>query len=117
MNKRKSLKAWFVCFALGFELMSLKTFCILLIMLLVVSFSNATISDSAEVTSLNSLYDQLGGPDWNNSGSWGEGDPCDNEWYGVTCLEDTTVNRIFLPNNNLVGVIPETLYFPNLYSL
>jgi uncharacterized repeat protein (TIGR01451 family) len=59
---------------------------------------------AAEIDSLASLYNELGGSGWTNDANWLVGDPCANNWYGVTC-SGASVISISLPNNNLSGYI------------
>lgn len=61
---------------------------------------------SGEYYSLASLFRLLGGPAWHNNTRWLRGDPCLNDWYGVTCdLTDSHVIGLTLVSNNLVGNI------------
>ncbi|MBN1429490.1 MAG: DUF11 domain-containing protein [Anaerolineae bacterium] len=62
---------------------------------------------AAEIASLTSLYNALGGPGWTNNSNWLGGDPCLDDWYGVTCdaMSNTDVIGVSLYSNNLVGDI------------
>ena len=55
---------------------------------------------------LMALYNATDGPNWNNKTNWGEGCPCENNWYGVGCDSLGRVEGLFLPLNNLNGPIP-----------
>ncbi|EDN71345.1 receptor protein kinase [Beggiatoa sp. PS] len=60
-----------------------------------------------ECYALIALYDSTNGPDWTNNTGWKATDtPC--QWPGVTCANGT-VTAIDLPNNNLVGDIPDQI--------
>jgi len=64
------------------------------------------ISES-ECYALIALYDSTNGPEWTNNEGWKATDtPC--QWTGVTC-ENGHVITIDLPNNHLVGDIPDQI--------
>jgi len=74
-------------------------------MMLVSDISTAAVPAS-ERNALVNFYAFLAGGSWINNIGWLAGDPCDDAWFGIVCNnENTTVNSIFLPNNNLVGVL------------
>jgi len=56
-----------------------------------------------ETNVLVQLYQSLGGPNWYNSQNWLVGNPCTNNWYGITCSSNGSINTIDLHNNNLAG--------------
>ena len=61
------------------------------------------ISES-ELNALAALYEQTGGPHWENSDGWLTNlSPC--VWYGVNCLEGKII-ELELENNQLTGAIP-----------
>ncbi|MBN1429491.1 MAG: DUF11 domain-containing protein [Anaerolineae bacterium] len=61
---------------------------------------------AAEIASLTSLYNALGGPGWTNNSNWLVGDPCINAWHGLTCDgANTNVLEIYLYGNHLAGDI------------
>ena len=43
---------------------------------------------SHEREALVDLYDSTNGAGWSRNDNWLNGDPCDNNWFGVTC-DDT----------------------------
>lgn len=53
--------------------------------LLCFSFLAEATLPSSEVSALEDLYEASGGENWLNSDNWLQGDPCANEWFGVTC--------------------------------
>jgi len=70
-----------------------------------------------EIQSLVDLYDATNGDSWNVNTNWNVGDPCINNWFGITCDDsDTTILEIKLGNNNLAGSLPD-LILPNLTRL
>lgn len=70
-----------------------------------------------ERTALVVLYNTTGGVDWFDNTNWLNGDPCDNNWAGITCNGTLdSVTQISLEGNNtngwnygLVGTIPDEL--------
>ena len=69
----------------------------------------AEVSD-VEREALVSLYQHTDGAHWKHNTNWMQGDPCENEWYGITCNRDKqTITKIKLNRNQLDGVIPPTL--------
>jgi len=73
-----------------------------------------TCFDKDDRSVLLDIYVQLDGEKWDRSDNWlSEANFCN--WYGVECwnlgdTKDGRVRKILLPNNNLVGTVPETLY-------
>jgi Leucine-rich repeat (LRR) protein len=64
-----------------------------------------------EKDALVSLYNHTHGENWKVKTHWLEGDPCDNRWKGIYCNhEKSSVTRILLYSNNLVGTIPDNLH-------
>lgn len=70
--------------------------------------------DKDDRSALEELYVELQGEDWERNDNWRQSDNfCD--WYGVECwnIEDEKngrVRKIILPNNGLVGTVPEAMY-------
>ncbi|MBE9548768.1 MAG: VCBS repeat-containing protein [Proteobacteria bacterium] len=65
----------------------------------------------SERSALVTLYNVTSGSGWTNHTNWLNGDPCADDWYGVSCTpgENPNVTWILLPSNNLVGRIPTAL--------
>lgn len=70
----------------------------------------ATITDPAEITYLEQFYSDTNGSGWTDNSGWLSGDPCDDDWYGITCnTAETSVTKIELFMNELTGTIPANL--------
>jgi hypothetical protein len=73
-----------------------------------------TCFDKNDHSVLVELHVQLKGEKWDRSDNWLiEADYC--KWYGVECwnlgdAKDGRVRKILLPNNNLLGTVPEIVY-------
>jgi hypothetical protein len=62
-------------------------------------------SNTTEVYSLQSIYNETGGDDWfDNTGWMSSLDHC--EWFGVSCDNNGYVTKIEMSNNNLDGAFP-----------
>ncbi len=65
---------------------------------------------SSEWNALVALYNATDGNNWKDNSNWLQGDPCTNNWYGVTCdTKETTITRITLNYNDLTGTIPNAI--------
>ena len=65
---------------------------------------------ASERTVLLNLYTGTGGATWNTRTNWNGPAGTECTWYGVTCdAAGTTVMRISLPFNNLIGSLPGNL--------
>jgi Leucine-rich repeat (LRR) protein len=72
-----------------------------------------------ERQALQDLYDSTDGPNWSNydwyyyDTAWDfsnpDANPCDEQWFGVTCSLDYRVISLSLSYNNLRGTIPSTI--------
>jgi Leucine-rich repeat (LRR) protein len=60
----------------------------------------------AQITALEVFYKATDGDNWTNNTNWLDGDPCTNEWYGVTCDGNGAISKLELSGNNLSGNIP-----------
>jgi len=66
-----------------------------------------------EAEALQYLYGEMGGDKWKSSRGWvrkeeGEGHPCKDGWYGVTCDEYERVIGINLASNRVIGTLNAT---------
>ena len=67
--------------------------------------------------SLIDLYDATGGAFWTTKWNISTDDPCDPPWFGVACDSlNLNVVDLDLPQNNLVGSLPDLL-LPALSSM
>jgi hypothetical protein len=59
---------------------------------------------------LVALYESTDGDNWNSKSNWLGESPCnsDERWFGVSCLGGRVI-EINLPENNLVGPLPEEI--------
>ncbi|MEL6190767.1 MAG: hypothetical protein AAFR66_01910, partial [Bacteroidota bacterium] len=66
---------------------------------------------AADKQILMDLYNSTNGDAWNDTTNWGVGDPVDNNWYGITQVNDNGTLRIKvdLRNNNLDGPLPNSI--------
>ncbi len=86
-----------------------KTFLILI--LLLTGYTNLLASVQhpttlAEKNALIAVYASTNGNNWIHQDNWMTGDPCVDEWYGVTCSWDGNITQLSLDSNNLIGTIP-----------
>ena len=85
----------FVTFVLGYALCSVPT---------------------AQIEALTEFYESTNGDYWKNNGSWLDGDPCDNNWFGVMCnMNRDGVTYLILQGNNVTGMLPSS--FTNINTL
>jgi len=66
------------------------------------------IPETRDRTVLVSLYDETGGPQWQESRNWLSDAPL-NTWQGIVTDEEGYVTEIFLPWHGLTGSIPPAL--------
>lgn len=80
----------------------------LVLLLLCTHFSIQATVPQAERDALVALYNSTDGDNWNDNTNWLVGDPCDNNWYGVSCfvVEQITRLNFGFNGNNLTGSIP-----------
>ena len=73
---------------------------------------------SEQVDSLVALWNSTEGSSWTDNTNWPTGDPCANNWYGITC-DSSNITEIRLVNNNLNGTLPPSAIFdlPYLVTL
>jgi hypothetical protein len=61
---------------------------------------------------MTTFYFSLGGPKWRRDDNWlSAADSSECTWYGVSCNDQGVISEISLPHNNLMGSLPEDLYF------
>ena len=84
---------------------------ILLVILTACKLTTAAVENevNSERDALMALYNSTNGPGWWNNTNWGGTDPCDPEWFGVTCDSSGYVTGIDLHSNDLSGPIPPEL--------
>ena len=76
--------------------------CILVSLILANVIVCVTVDDRA---TLVNFYNALGGQYWTRKNNWLVGDPCTNNWYGLSCI-GSNVDGINMQANNLTGTIP-----------
>jgi len=64
---------------------------------------------SNEKDALVTLYNSTNGPSWDINTNWLSGDPCADNWFGVTCDANSHITEIELIDNNLVATIPSEI--------
>ena len=72
-------------------------------------------TSDVERQALADLYYSTNGEGWTERGNWLVGDPCVNQWYGVTCDEHGGVTEVFLNYINMTGTLVESI--GNLFAL
>ena len=71
---------------------------------------NAASMNVGDCEALVALYESTDGENWNENTNWLGDSPCNaaDTWFGVSCLGGR-VTDIVLPENNLVGPLPDEL--------
>jgi hypothetical protein len=62
-----------------------------------------------QYTALMDIYTAAGGPDWRSRDSWGVGNPCFQNWYGVSCDCSGKVTKLQLSDNRLIGSLHSSI--------
>jgi len=62
-----------------------------------------------EIAALQDFYAQCCGTSWQADTNWGDGDPCENSWLGITCDLDDHIISISLSSNGVCGELPGSL--------
>lgn len=61
---------------------------------------------------LRALYESAGGTLWRTNRNWMTGDPCEDQWHGVSCdpsIGGLVVTDVVLSQNQLRGTLPAQL--------
>ena len=56
----------------------------------------STQTPQSQIDALTDLYNSTNGPSWRKQTNWLEGDPCSNQWHGVTCNSHYSVTQLFV---------------------
>lgn len=97
--------------------------CLLVVFLCFAKYVHSHHTDPSQLQVLQTLYDSTNGPGWLNKDGWNDGDACyPTAWSGVTCVVNSAtlvyyVKEIRLPDNNLVGNVPDLGALVNLEIL
>eukprot|EP00008_Paramoeba_atlantica_P004615 CAMPEP_0201488090 /NCGR_PEP_ID=MMETSP0151_2-20130828/16832_1 /ASSEMBLY_ACC=CAM_ASM_000257 /TAXON_ID=200890 /ORGANISM="Paramoeba atlantica, Strain 621/1 / CCAP 1560/9" /LENGTH=308 /DNA_ID=CAMNT_0047873309 /DNA_START=62 /DNA_END=985 /DNA_ORIENTATION=+ len=63
-----------------------------------------------EKNALVDFYNSLSGPYWRDNKNWLDGDPCDDNWVGISCARDgSTVYELDRGRQNMSGTLPMSL--------
>ena len=54
----------------------------------------STQTPQSQIDALTDFYTSTNGPSWFNNTNWLEGDPCSNQWFGVTCNNFNNVSSV-----------------------
>jgi len=85
---------------------------ITLSVIMALSLQSALMADvpAIQKDALVALYNATSGTNWRSNSNWLNGDPCANDWKGVSCnSDDTSITKVILHTNNLNGEIPSQL--------
>lgn len=78
-------------------------------------YSNGRQTTTSEKSALLQFYNSLNGQIWKDNRNWLNGDPCLNNWYGVTCNLRGNIVSLHFKQNRLHGIIPPEIQ--NLVNL
>ena len=78
-------------------------------------YTCAVNTSAGELGALKDFYLSMNGDFWRNNQNWNVGDPCTNQWYGVTCNTKGNIIVLHFFENHMEGILPYT--FPNLIYL
>jgi Leucine-rich repeat (LRR) protein len=73
----------------------------------IVTVHDIEILRASERLALIEIYTETQGEKWRDNAKWLNGDPCVNNWYGVTCNAMNLVTAIQLAANQVNGTIPD----------
>ena len=71
----------------------------------------------ADRDALLNFYYATEGDSWESNTNWLVGDPCTNNWYGLECNPDGTIQKVYLPFNFLTGYIPSDFAISTLEEM
>lgn len=69
---------------------------------------SSTSTNPADEEAVRALYTVTNGDYWFNHTNWMKGDPCNDEWYGLYCINGRIL-QINLVFNNMTGALPAKL--------
>ena len=72
------------------------------------SYSTPTTTNPADKEAVTALYNATIGKNWVNNSNWMKGDPCNDNWYGLYCVNGRVL-QIDLADNNMAGTLPAKL--------
>ena len=70
---------------------------------------NQVVVPNAERKALEALYNNTNGENWLKNDGWMGPQSTECSWYGVVCEDNTHVNKLLLPLNELSGPLPQEL--------
>ena len=74
----------------------------------------------SNVKMLNALFTSTRGGEWTVNTGWGEGDPCQAKWHGLTCIcpggQATVLMEVSLIDNKLAGTLPEGFFTTGAFT-
>ena len=69
-----------------------------------------------DIKAMTMLYTATNGKYWYNSTRWMKGDPCDNQWHGLYCINGRVI-QINLVFNNMTGSLPADLALADMLQV
>ena len=66
----------------------LLAFGVLVALLCLSALSVCAYTPQSEINALKDLYYMTNGANWKDNTNWLLGDPCQNQWYGIACVEE-----------------------------
>lgn len=72
--------------------------------------SQGTTDVSSELNILMDIFSATNGNEWNNKAGWDSSTDYCSSFYGIECDGAGRVTSIVLPNNNLKGVVPQSVF-------
>ena len=56
----------------------------------------STQTPQSQIDALTDIYNSTNGPYWTTQTNWLVGNPCTNQWYGVSCNTNLSVEGLFV---------------------